>query len=108
MLGYLIFGFFVFSIIILIVHLALEDRRRTNIERDYGASEIGSALLNREITQGMTTWQVLEAWGEPDAKETAVARAKAKEVWLYGRNGKGVANRVYFEDGVVVGWKQRK
>jgi hypothetical protein len=56
----------------------------------------------------MDAWELRESWGEPQARENSMRGSRAKETWLYGRSGGTYLDRVYIEDGRVVGWRQRR
>jgi hypothetical protein len=54
----------------------------------------------------MTQEQLADSWGEPVDVGSEVTRAKTKEIWKYGQTGKNrFRERVYLENGIVVGWK---
>jgi hypothetical protein len=80
--------------------------RRQNLIVKYG-KEIAERILAKQVWQGMTNEQLIESWGAPADRDYEIKRAKTKETWKYGRTGKNqFSNRVYLEDGIVVGWKQ--
>lgn len=49
-----------------------------------------------ELNNGMSLYDVLQAWGPPDDKQQA--EAKKQETWRYG------SGKVIFQDGKVVAW----
>jgi hypothetical protein len=63
--------------------------------------------LAHSIWQGMTDEQLLESWGGPADKDYEIKKATTKETWKYGQTGRNrFSNRVFLENGVVIGWKQ--
>jgi hypothetical protein len=64
--------------------------------------------LAHKIWQGMTKEQLVDSWGRPEDVDQKVYKTKTKEIWKYGQMGKNrYRERVYAEDGVVVGWQQQ-
>lgn len=69
--------------------------------------EIAALILAKKIQQGMTAEQVRESWGTPADIDQDVLKTKVKETWKYTQTGKNrFANRVFFENGMVIGWKE--
>jgi hypothetical protein len=104
MSAYLIIAFAVIFCVLLVVnqrkvrHQKLADRFRS--------SEVASAIMRREIWQGMTADMLRESRGKPDEQEKSVLKTKTKETWKYGKTGKNRFRlRVMIENGLVVGWK---
>lgn len=84
---------------------AAEEARRQDLIRRHGP-EIAAPILAGKIRQGMTTDQVRESWGSPADIDQNILKTKTKETWKYNRIGKSrYSNRVFFEDHIVVGWK---
>jgi len=88
-----------------------EEERRRAAERqrlvDKYGDEIADRILARMIWQGMTEEQLLESWGGPADKDREIRKATTKETWKYGQTGRNrFSNRVFLENGVVIGWKQ--
>jgi uncharacterized protein YecT (DUF1311 family) len=87
-----------------------EERRRLAAERQrlvgkYG-EEVADRILARQVWQGMTDEQLMESWGIPADKDSEIKRAKTKETWKYGQTGRNrFSNRVFLENGIVIGWK---
>ncbi|MDA9474740.1 hypothetical protein XI03_09545 [Bradyrhizobium sp. CCBAU 65884] len=80
--------------------------RRQRLVAKYG-EQIADMIIARQVWQGMTEEQLVEAWGAPVDRDYEVKKAKTKETWKYGQTGKNrFSNRVYLEDGIVIGWKQ--
>jgi uncharacterized protein len=88
-----------------------EEERRRAAERQrlvakYG-DEIADRILAHTIWQGMTDEQLLESWGGPADKDREIKKTTTKETWKYGQTGRNrFSNRVFLENGVVIGWKQ--
>jgi hypothetical protein len=89
--------------------LAAERQRlaqeRQRLVTKYG-EEAADRILAHEVWQGMTDEQLIESWGIPADKDTEIKRTTRKETWKYGQIGKNrFSNRVFLENGVVIGWK---
>jgi hypothetical protein len=62
--------------------------------------------MNGDIWQGMSQEQLMDSRGPPEDREQTVYKTKIKQTWKYGRIGKNrFRERIYVENGVVVGWK---
>jgi hypothetical protein len=88
-----------------------EEEKRRAAERqrlvDKYGDEIADRILAHTIWQGMTEEQLLESWGGPADKDYEIKKTTTKETWKYGQTGRNrFSNRVYLENGVVIGWKQ--
>ena len=80
--------------------------RRQRLVANYG-EEIAERILAKQVWQGMTNEQLIESWGSPADRDYEVKKTNTKETWKYGQTGKNrFSNRVYLENGIVVGWKQ--
>jgi hypothetical protein len=95
-------------VLLIALHLYVESARRKEIKNQYGDGERGELVLKRQIFQGMSQWELITSWGHPDEKETTLSKSKCKETWMYGKAGRGYSNRVFLEDGYVVGWKEKR
>jgi hypothetical protein len=63
-------------------------------------------IIARQVWQGMTDEQLTDSWGNPVDIGREIVRTKIKETWKYGQTGKNrFRNRVYLENGIVIGWK---
>ena len=57
----------------------------------------------------MTEGMLIDSWGRPEETDGKNSKTKIKKTLKYGRTGKNrFANRVTVEDGLVVGWEQKK
>jgi len=87
-----------------------EERRRAGERQrlvDKYGDEIADRILAHTIWQGMTEEQLLESWGGPVDKDQEIKKATTKETWKYGQTGRNrFSNRVFLENGIVIGWKQ--
>lgn len=64
-------------------------------------------LLAGRIRVGMTTEQLVDAWGSPAAIDVRVLKTKVVHTYKYARTGtRSFRQRVKIENGVVVGWSQ--
>jgi uncharacterized protein len=71
----------------------------------YGA-EIAARIVAHKVWQGMTVEQLIKSWGSPAEIDCEIVKARKKETWKYGQTGKNrFANRIYLENGIVIGWK---
>jgi uncharacterized protein len=87
-----------------------EERQRLAEERQRLVAKYGEQaadrILARQVWQGMTDEQLMESWGSPDDKDSEIKRTTRKETWKYGQIGKNrFSNRVFLENGIVIGWK---
>jgi hypothetical protein len=54
----------------------------------------------------MTVEQLVKSWGSPVDIDCEIVKTRKKETWKYGQTGKNrFANRIYLENGIVIGWK---
>jgi hypothetical protein len=89
------------------IALAMRQQRRKMLIEKYG-EETGLRIFEKRIWQGMTKEQLLDSWGRPADLDCTVYKTKTKETWKYNQIGKNrFNNRVYVENGAVVGWKQQ-
>ncbi len=80
-------------------------RRKQHLVAKYG-EEIAARIIARNVWQGMTEEQLTESRGAPVDIGREVIRAKIKETWKYGQTGRNrFSERVYLENGIVIGWK---
>jgi outer membrane protein assembly factor BamE len=101
-----------FGLIVWVMLLAgcASERDRLMKERypTYPAT-IQHAIDRRALMRGMTHEQVWLSLGEPMCKKTIQQNDKPVELWLYPPAGRNpcldAETKVFFEDGVVSGWK---
>jgi hypothetical protein len=90
---------------IAVVRNITRRKRRERLVAAYG-EEAADRILARQVWQGMTDEQLIESWGLPADKDSEIKRTTAKETWKYNQTGKNrFRDRVYLENGVVIGWK---
>ena len=71
----------------------------------YGA-EIAARIVAHKVWQGMTVEQLVKSWGSPADIACEIVKTRKKETWKYVQTGKNrFANRIYLENGIVIGWK---
>jgi hypothetical protein len=85
--------------------LALETRR-TTLQARFGA-EVAVAILEGRYWQGATSEMICEALGAPVEVRERVLKAKTKTTYCYRPIAKRKYGlKIYFENGVVVGWDE--
>lgn len=106
-------GWAIISVIVGIVVLAVvwkayaEQKRRKYLIAKYHDIQIVDMIMAKKIWQGMTSEQLIDSWGAPEAKDHRVFKTKVAETLKYGQTGKNrFTSRVMLEDGIVVGWKR--
>jgi len=85
-----------------------EEQRDAEWQRLVGkyGEEIAARVVAQKVWQGMTVEQLIESWGSPADIDREIVRTRTKETWKYVQTGKNrFANRVYLENGIVIGWK---
>jgi uncharacterized protein YecT (DUF1311 family) len=87
------------------------EQRRLAAERQRLVDKYGDCVADRilahQIWQGMTEEHLIESWGSPADRDYEIKHSKTKETWKYGQIGRNrFRNRVFLENGIVVGWKQ--
>jgi ABC-type anion transport system duplicated permease subunit len=84
----------------------LRKARHQKLSQRFSSDEVASAIMRREIWQGMTAEMLQESRGKPDGHDQSVFKTKTKETWKYEKIGKNRYKiRVMLENRVVVGWK---
>lgn len=82
--------------------------RRASLTARFGA-EVAEMILKRRVWQGQTEEMLLEARGAPAHVEETVLKTKTKRVFKYEpAPGNRFKLRVMVEDGVVVGWEDKR
>ena len=81
------------------------DAEWQRLVRQYG-EEIAARIVAHKVWQGMTVEQLTKSWGSPHDIDCEIVKTRKKETWKYGQTGKNrFANRIYLENGIVIGWK---
>ncbi len=82
----------------------LEGRGLLEVPHVLTPYERGFARSQSEVVVGMTKEDVMAAWGRPMRIDVAGNPRNENERWLYQRDG--APKYIFFEGGVVEGWKQ--
>ena len=109
-LGWSWIVFAVVAIILWIGAIILKKRRLqaryAELMRKYNDDQIVTAIMSGSIWQGMSQEQLVDSRGQPDDRDQTVYKTKTKQTWKYGQTGKNrFRERIYVENGIVVGWK---
>ncbi len=87
---------------------AQEQQRVADIVARFGPAMAGR-ILRGEIWQGQTNEQLVAALGQPADVEERVMKTKAKAIYKYAQSGANrFGLRVTLEQGVVVGWEDKR
>jgi hypothetical protein len=88
--------------------IALNARRRMKLLAKYNDQHAVDMIMSKNIWEGMTEAQLIEAWGRPAEIDERVLKTKIAHVYKYNRSGKAsFRDKVKLDDGVVVGWEQK-
>lgn len=98
--------------LVLILAIALlvwmNAARRLSLMARYNDEKAVDMIMHKRIWEGMTSEQLIEAWGRPAEIDERVLKTKVVHVYKYGRTGKNAfREKVRLDDGVVVGWDQK-
>lgn len=63
------------------------------------------ARFSPGLSLGMSKYEVMQLWGQPDRRDYAGQPENENERWAYSRSG--TTKYIYFEAGQVEGWTQR-
>ena len=77
-------------------------RRLAAAHPEWSAEVLGDATC-RLITTGMTSEQVVAAWGRPDQINSTQLTTSSHEQWVYGDH-----DFVYLDDGIVTSWQSMR
>lgn len=92
--------------LIVVLSASYRKARHQKLAHRFNSEEIATAIMRRQIWQGMTSEMLQESRGKPEERDQSVFKAKIKETWKYEKFGKNRFKlRVMLENGVVVGWK---
>ncbi len=81
------------------------DKIKKESREEYAASRpypIKDSILKEQLCLGMDDRDVLVCLGQPDRKTRTVTRQGVRETWTYTKLN------VWFEDGVVMGWREEE
>lgn len=86
-----------------------ERARRDELRRKYGDDSVVNAIMRKAYWQGQTEEQLIDALGRPQDIDEKVLKTKRKEIWKYHSLGANrYALRVTLEQGLVVGWDDKR
>ena len=78
----------------------LERQRAERAQQDASAN---MAMFNSQVTVGMDSNQVRQAWGSPDSINQSSGSGYATETWTYHQTARAPYRSVNFSDGKVSG-----
>ena len=105
---YILGGLLALGLAFLFLKLAYRALRRRWLLSRHGDEAMVEMIMQGRIDRGMTLAMVADAWGEPADLDETVLKTKTKHEMKYDQKGKNrFGTRVYFEDGVVVGWETK-
>lgn len=85
-----------------------ELTRKQYLWTKYRDKKLVDRLYNKYFWQGQTAEQLKDSIGSPVDIDRKVLKTKTKETWKYGQYQKGCfRQKVFLEDGYVVGWEQK-
>ena len=88
--------------------VSMNAARRLSLMARYNDQKAVDMIMSKRIWEGMTSEQLIEAWGRPAEVDERVLKTKVAHVYKYGRTGRNAfRERVKLDDGVVVGWDQK-
>lgn len=92
-----------------------EEKDRLNEERliNKFGKEIADKIINRDVWEGMTLDMLVESHGDWSNKSESFSNGKLKVKYFYDYSKNRLGNAAYdfeisTEDGIVVGWKDRR
>ncbi len=81
------------------------DRRRNDLNRKYGDTELINRIMAKRYWQGQTAEQLVDSLGSPEAVDRHTLKTKKREVWKYARTRRGgYATKITLENDIVVAW----
>ncbi len=79
--------------------------RSAYLHEKYNNDRVVKQILDGEVWEGMTSGELFDSWGEPEAIDQKYLKNKSREVWKYDHlGGNRYGGRVTLENGIVVGW----
>lgn len=86
----------------------LDAKRLAELTDRFGA-ENAVRIMNRQFWQGATQEMIVESQGKPVDIEERVLKTKTRHTFKYAEKRKGQFGlRVMFEDGICVGWEDKR
>lgn len=97
------------AVIYFAIRVVKYQRRLARIRQKYVDPDVVRQIMRRKAWQGMTEEMLVDSWGKAEEKDEKSYKTKTKKILKYGRSGKNrFANRVTVENGIVVGFDQKK
>lgn len=108
MIYIIVIAIIIFAVLVSAAQL-YSKRHRQNLLSKYGDSGLVERLLSQEVWIGQTAEMLRDSRGHPAKTDQRVLKTKIKETWKYHRVGANrYALRIYLEDGIVVGWDDKR
>ena len=80
-------------------------RKISYLIEKYQDEETVRRIMEHTVWEGMTSAQLFDALGQPEAVDQKYLKQVSREVWKYNQQGKGrYAAKITLENGFVVGW----
>ena len=90
------------------LRVLIKSLRRWRLMRKYADADLVESMMNGQIERGMSIDMVIDVWGTPADMDEHVMKTKTKRELKYDQKGKNrFGTRVYFENGVCVGWETK-
>jgi hypothetical protein len=84
-------------------------QRRSYLRAEYGDDPVlTQRLIAREIWAGMTERQLVDAQGDPSAKDQRQQDGRSIETFKYDRRSENFRLLVHLENGVVRSWEKEQ
>jgi hypothetical protein len=85
------------------------EQRRQELLRKYGDPQLVEKIMNATVWQGQTAEQLEDSRGPPVDKDQRVFKKSVNETWKYDQRGTNrFALRITLENGLVVGWDDKR
>ncbi len=107
-MGFVVLGVVLVVVLGVSIRAYNRKKRREYLMGKYHDLELVELIMKKKIRQGMTKEQLVDSWGEPVDTDEKVYKTKIKETFKYNQSGKNrFRERVFVEDGYVVGWQEK-
>lgn len=84
-------------------------QRRNYLRAEYGADPVlTQRLIDKEIWAGMSERQLVDAQGDPSAKDQRQQDGKTLQTFKYDRRSENFRLLVHLENGVVTRWDKEQ
>lgn len=95
-------------LVVFLVVLAKKQAKRRRWERlmaKYGDRDVVGRIVAGTIWQGMSSEQLVDAWGPPAAVDDKTFKTKVVHTYKYAQTGRNrFRRRVKLEGNAVIGW----